>query len=94
MDTIKIQVMYFIIKLIICMLLTIVGIILDLDALYFNKLLYNKYKGMNSIIMMILQILIIIIIHPYIVIMSFIQIFLFIIDIIFDKIESLFGKGE
>lgn len=91
MDIVRIQIMYFLIKLMICMLLTIVGIILGLDALYFNKLLYNKCNGLNIVIMIILQVLIVIAIHPYIVMMGCIQIFLFVMDIILDKI---FGKGE
>lgn len=90
MDIIRIKVMYFLIKLMICMLLTVIGIITGIDALYFNRVVYNKFNELN-IVSIILQVLIVILIHPYIVMMGCIQIFLFVMDIILDKI---FGKGE
>lgn len=91
MDIIRIKVMYFLIKLMICMLLTVIGIITGIDALYFNRVVYNKFNGLNTVAMVILQVLIVILIHPYIVIKGCIDIFLFVMDIILDKI---FGKGE
>lgn len=94
MEIVKLKLMTFLIQLMVNMLLVILGIIFKKDSLYLNRKIYYKYEqGLNIVIMIILQLLVVLLFHPYIVMMGCIEIFFIVMDFLFEKFIGLFKKG-
>lgn len=74
MNPIGIVLVYYLSKLMINIIITIIGVILDLGPLYFYNIIKNKYNE-NNIIYIITTIIMLFTLYPYIIMMECITLF-------------------